>query len=197
MNFYGPTPYLIIFGVLLACGLGVPIPEDITLFAAGLMAYYGVSDLYLMIAVSLVGVMMGDSIIFWLGRTIGSQLTKKWFFAKLLPPDRLDHVGKLFQTRGNKLLFAARFMPGLRAPVFFSAGVLKVPFKTFFFYDGSAALISVPLIIGAVYKFGDELDQVVRVIKKIEGGIVIVIAVVILGIMGKWYFSRKRKIKEA
>lgn len=197
LNFYGPTPYLIIFGVLLACGLGVPIPEDITLFAAGLMAYYGVSDLSLMIIVSLVGVMMGDSIIFWLGRTIGSKLTQRWFFARLLPPERLHHVGKLFQTRGNKLLFAARFMPGLRAPVFFSAGVLKVPFKTFFFYDGSAALISVPLIIGAVYTFGDELDQVVRIIKKIEGGIVIVIAVVILGVIGKWYFSRKRKIKQA
>lgn len=197
LNFYGPTPYLIIFGVLLACGLGVPIPEDITLFAAGLMAYYGVSDLWLMIVVSLVGVMMGDSIIFWLGSSIGARLTQRWFFARLLPPERLEYVGKLFQTRGNKLLFAARFMPGLRAPVFFSAGVLKVPFKTFFLYDGTAALISVPLIIGAVYTFGDELDQVVRIIKRVEGGILFVIIAVILAVAGKWYFSRKRKIKSA
>jgi membrane protein DedA with SNARE-associated domain len=45
LNFYGPTPYFLIFGILLACGLGLPIPEDITLFAAGLLAYYGVTDL--------------------------------------------------------------------------------------------------------------------------------------------------------
>ena len=197
LNFYGPTPYLIIFGVLLACGLGVPVPEDVTLFAAGLMAYYGVSDLWIMITVCLAGVMIGDSIIFWLGSRMGPKLTQRWFFARLLPPERLEYVGKLFKTRGNKLLFAARFMPGLRAPVFFSAGVLKVPFRTFFAYDGTAALISVPLIIGAVYTFGDELDQVVKVIKRVEGGIVMVIAAVILAIALKWYISRKRKIQSS
>ena len=35
----GWAPYLIAFGVLLACGVGVPIPEDITLFAMGYLAY--------------------------------------------------------------------------------------------------------------------------------------------------------------
>jgi len=194
LNFYGPTPYFIVFGILVACGLGVPIPEDITLFAAGLMAYYGISDLWVMIVVSFVGVMIGDSFIFWLGKRVGPALTQRWFFARLLPPDRLEKVAKLFQTRGNKLLFAARFMPGLRAPVFFSAGVLKVKYSTFFMYDGCAALISIPLIIGSVYTFGDELDTIVGVIKRVEGGIVIVIALVIGAIALKWYWSRRRKL---
>src|SRR3954451_23738801 len=108
LNFYGPTPYFLILGILLACGLGLPIPEDITLFAAGLLAYYGVSDLYGMIAISLLGVLIGDSIIFWLGAKYGRKLTKKWFFHKLLPDDRLDAVKKRLHQRGNKLIFAAR-----------------------------------------------------------------------------------------
>jgi membrane protein DedA with SNARE-associated domain len=192
LNFYGPTPYLIIFGILLACGLGLPIPEDITLFAAGLLAYYGVSDLWLMVLVGMVGVLLGDSLIFYLGSRYGRRLTKKPLFGKLLPDDRLDSVGRKFKEKGNKLLFAARFMPGFRAPVFFSAGVLHVPFKTFFFYDGLAALLSVPAIICAVYYLGDNLDLVVRLIQRVEHGIFLVILAVLLSIAAKWYITHRR-----
>ena len=62
LNFYGPTPYLLIFGILLLCGFGLPIPEDITLFAGGLLAYYGVVDLSVMTFVAFLGVMVGDSV---------------------------------------------------------------------------------------------------------------------------------------
>lgn len=192
LEFYGPTPYFLIFGVLLACGLGLPIPEDITLFAAGVLSYYGVTDVYTMIAVSMFGVLFGDSLIFWLGARYGRRLTEHRFFARVLPEDRLAQVRQRFHDRGNKLIFAARFMPGLRAPIFFSAGMLHLPYRVFFFYDGSAALLSVPAIIGAVYYFGDELDRVVRIIQNIEHGIVGVIFAVILALVAKWYFARRK-----
>lgn len=196
LNFYGITPYFLIFGILLLCGLGLPIPEDITLFAAGVMAYYGVSDLYWMIAVSMLGVILGDSIVFFLGAKYGRRLTKKWFFHKLLPDERLEAVRVKFKERGEKLLFAARFMPGLRAPIFFSAGVLHVPYRRFILYDGTAALISVPLIVGAVYKFGDQLESVIRFIQRLEHGIVFVIFAAILAVAGKWYITH-RKLKQS
>ena len=196
LNFYGPTPYFLIFGILLACGLGLPIPEDITLFAAGLAAYYGLTSLWLVILVAYMGVIVGDSLIFYLGATYGRKLTKKWFFGKLLPEERLTIVRSEFNKKGNRLIFIARFMPGLRAPMYFSAGTLHLPFRVFLFYDGLAAFISVPTIIGAVYYFGDELDHVVRVIQKVEHSIVFVIITVVLAIGGKWYISH-RKLKRS
>jgi len=194
LSFYGHTPYWIVFGILLACGLGLPIPEDVTLFAGGLMSYYGVTQVGPMIGLCLAGVLIGDSIVYFLGHHYGRRLTKWWFFHKLLPDERLDAVKVKFAQRGDKLLFAARFMPGFRAPIFFSAGTLHVPYRKFIFYDGSAALISVPAIVGSVYYFGDELDQVVRVIKNIQHGIFFVILAVILALLGKWYLSH-RKLK--
>jgi membrane protein DedA with SNARE-associated domain len=192
LNFYGPTPYLLIFGILLICGLGLPIPEDVTLFAAGLASYYGLTNLWVMIAICFLGVILGDSIIFLLGAKYGRKLTKKWFFHKLLPDERLNAVGAQFRKRGNRLIFAARFMPGLRAPIFFSAGTLHLPYRVFLFYDGLAALLSVPAIVGAVYYFGDDLDKVVRVIQRIEHSIVFVIIGVVLTILGKWYITHRR-----
>lgn len=194
-NFYGPTPYFIIFGILLICGLGVPIPEDITLFAAGVLSYYGLTDVWTMIAVSMLGVLLGDSIIFWLGARYGRKITKKWFFARILPEERLDAVSKQLANKGNRLIFAARFMPGLRAPIFFSVGTLHVPYRVFLFYDGTAALLSVPAIVGAVYYFGDQLDHVVRVIQQIEHGIVFVIFAALIFFGAKWY-RKHRKAKK-
>ena len=69
-----------------------------------------------------------------------------------------------------------------------------MPYRKFLTYDGGAALISVPLIIGAVYYFGDELDRVVRIIKNIEHGILFVIVAAILAVGGKWYLTH-RKLK--
>jgi membrane protein DedA with SNARE-associated domain len=192
LNFYGPTPYVMIFGILLACGLGLPIPEDIALFAAGLLAYYGMTSLPVMIAVCFAGVVLGDTIIFFLGSTYGRKLTKKWFFHKLLPDERLNWVREKFHQRGNKLIFVARFMPGFRAPVFFSSGVLHLPYRVFLFYDGMAALISVPTIIGAVFYFGDNIDTVVRWIKRLEHGIAFVIFAALLLILAKWYITHRR-----
>lgn len=194
LNFYGPTPYLLIFGILLFCGFGLPIPEDVTLFAGGLLAYYGVCDLKIMIAVCFCGVMIGDSIMWFLGHRFGSRLLQRWFFRKLLPADRLLMAREKFKNGGGRILFAARFMPGLRAPMFFSSGLLHVPFRRFFFYDGLAALISVPAIVWSVFYFGDEVDHIVRVIKKIEGGIVFVMLGIVLAILGKWWITH-RKVK--
>lgn len=198
LDFYGPTPYFLIFGILLACGLGLPIPEDITLFAAGMISYYGLTDVWTMIAVCMFGVLFGDSLIFLLGAKFGRKLTRRWIFHKLLPDERLEVVQKKFHERGNKLIFAARFMPGLRAPIFFSAGTLHLPFSVFLFYDGTAALLSVPAIVGTVFYFGDRVDQVIRVIQGLEHGIAALIFLV-LGIMGiKWYrASRKARLEQA
>lgn len=192
LSFYGPTPYLLVFGILLLCGLGLPLPEDVVLFAGGLLSYYGVTNLFGIIFISFAGVLIGDTVIFLLGAKYGRRLTKKWFFHKLLPDDRLDAVKKKFHERGTKLIFVARFMPGLRAPIFFSAGTLHLPYRVFLFYDGLAALVSVPTIVGAVYYFGDEVDKVVRLVQKIEHGIAFAIVAVILLILAKWYITHRR-----
>lgn len=192
LNFYGPTPYLIVFGILLLCGFGLPIPEDVTLFAGGLLAYYGVVDLWLMIIVGLVGVMLGDSIMWFLGHKYGRKILKQPFFHRLLPDERIKAASlKLNQRGSRRMLFFARFMPGLRSPIFFTAGLLHVPFSRFFLMDGLAALISVPVFIGSVYYFGDELDLVVRWIKKIEHGIVFVVLGITAVLVYRWWKAKR------
>ncbi len=187
--------YAIVFIVLLCCGLGVPIPEDITLIAAGALCYYGDASVIGMIGVGMIGVLLGDSIIFFLGKKYGERLTQVWPFRKFLNADRMKWAEWQLSNKGGKLIFAARFMPGFRAPVYFTSGTLKYPFRQFLFLDGAAALLSVPAIVGLAYYFGDELDRIIQLIRNTEHGILAVILMTALFFGLKWYIGKRKSAK--
>ena len=188
----GPIPYIAIFVILLACGLGLPIPEDVTLFAAGVLAYYGICSVWTLIGVGMFGVLIGDSFVFWLGHKYGRKLLKRWPFRTFADESKIEKVRTKLQKHGGKLLFAARFMPGFRATIFFTTGLLHFPYRKLLVYDGAAALISVPAIIYSVYYFGDFLEYVIKMIKKVEGGILGVIVLAVALVILKYYLSKKR-----
>ena len=71
---HGAMAYLSIFAVLVACGLGVPLPEDISLILGGFLVYKGVAHLWGMVAVGFVGILVGDSLIYLAGRRVGLRV---------------------------------------------------------------------------------------------------------------------------
>jgi membrane protein DedA with SNARE-associated domain len=197
IEYTGPIPYAVVFLVLLICGLGVPIPEDLTLVAAGIVCYYGICDVHLMILVTFVGVMIGDSFMFWLGSRYGKRLLNYWPFKVIIDESRLASIRKKLQNHRGKLLFSARFMPGLRSTIFFSTGLLHFPYRSLLMYDGLAALISVPAIVYSVFYFGDFLEEVILWIKKVEHGIVFVIVGLLLFLIVRALLKRRKKRREA
>jgi membrane protein DedA with SNARE-associated domain len=131
--------------------------------------------------------------VFTIGSLYGRRLRKTALVKRFLPPKRMRLVRHKLHEQGNKVIFAARFMPGLRTPVFFSAGTLHLPFRVFLFFDGLAALISVPTIVYAVYFFGDHVDRVIRVIKRIQFGVIGTILLIIGFVVLKAVWSRKKE----
>lgn len=177
---YGTWSYVVIFAVLLACGFGLPIPEDITLVTAGILAARGIIDFNMSVLLCMVGVLLGDGIVFTLGAKVGNKIRQSRFGRILLPPKRDDAVRALVTRYGDKIIFMARFMPGFRTPLFFATGSYHVPFWKFFILDGFAALISVPLWIYVGYLFGANLEELERVIRKFQFGIYAVLGVLLL-----------------
>lgn len=197
MGHSGPVPYLIVFSLLLACGFGLPMPEDLILFAAGMMAYYKSADVWIMVGVCFLGVVLGDTSVYTIGAVFGRRLRKTALVKKLLPPARMRMVRRKLHDQGNKVIFAARFMPGLRTPVFFTSGTLHLPVRIFLFYDCLAALISVPTIVYATYYFGDHVDRVVRVVRRIQFGVIgtILFIIAMLAIKGWWGAKKERELE--
>lgn len=148
-HFYGPAGYVGVFSLLVACGLGVPLPEDIALIGGGILAGIGpprgVGSVWLMMVVGLAGILVGDSIIFKAGKDHGDALLDTRL-GKHIPRERVAKVRELFGKHGSKFIMVARFLPGVRAVTYFVAGSSKtVPYYVFALYDGLAALLSAPV----------------------------------------------------
>ncbi|MBU6154830.1 MAG: DedA family protein, partial [Bdellovibrionales bacterium] len=142
--------------------------------------------------VGMAGVLIGDSLVYFLGRIFGKRLMKRWPFRVFIDDGKIEGIRVRLHEHGAKLLFSARFMPGVRSTVFFAAGLLHYPYRKMIFFDGLAAILSVPAIVYSVYHFGDFLESVIKWIKKVEGGIVALIVVSAL-VFGYRFWSRRRK----
>ncbi len=159
LAFLGKWSYLGLFIVLMAAGLGLPLPEDIPLVAAGWLVHRGQADLTLMIFTGLLGVMLGDSILFWMGRRYGTSIMEHRWFRRIAKPWLVEKARRMYSEHGAKILFAARFMPGLRSAMFLTAGVFRVPYWKFALIDGLAALISVPTWIWLSAHFSEKITH--------------------------------------
>jgi membrane protein DedA with SNARE-associated domain len=71
ITIFAENGYVGVFLALLLCGAGIPIPEDITLVAGGVIAGLGYADVHTMAAVTMAGVLIGDAAMFLLGHHYG------------------------------------------------------------------------------------------------------------------------------
>ena len=110
---------------------------------------------------------------------------------------RLEQTEAFLQSHGPKVLFSARFTPGLRSVVFFSSGVLQIPFRTFLFYDGMAALLSVPALVASSWYWGAEFDEVLLKARRAENGVLLTIVAIALLLLARWAWKRRKKAAEA
>jgi membrane protein DedA with SNARE-associated domain len=157
LSLWGP------FAILVLCGLGLPIPEDVVLVAAGALAGSDGRGWVEAGVVMYAGVMIGDATIFLAGRGLGARLRESPWFQRVFPSRKQAKVQALFEKYHSWVLFVGRFLPGLRAPIFFTAGSTRVGFGTFFLFDGLAALVSVPFFVWLGHwlwtAFGEDFEQ--------------------------------------
>jgi membrane protein DedA with SNARE-associated domain len=151
--------YAAIIGVLLLCGLGLPLPEEVPILTSAILSQSGHLRPWWALGACMFGVMVGDSIMFFLGRRWGSHVLEHRLSRKLLTVERQQVIAKYFERFGAWIIFGARFLPGIRAALFLSAGTMRVSFLTFLAMDGAAALLSVPLSFWLAYLFTDKLKE--------------------------------------
>ncbi|UGB45311.1 DedA family protein [Frateuria edaphi] len=190
---FAESGYLAVFAALLLCGAGAPLPEDITLVAGGVIAGLGFANVHVMALVSLVGVLVGDAAMFLLGHRHGARIMQWPLVARLLTPQRYARVQEKFARYGNRLLFLARFLPGMRTAVYVTAGAThRVSFLRFFLLDGLAALISVPVWVYLGYFGANNREWLAMWIGRGQHGIWILAALLVIAGIVLWWRHRWR-----
>lgn len=177
--------YIGVFLFLIACGLGFPSPEEVALIGGGYAIHQahpapgGWPHMLLMITVAMCGVLVGDSMLWFIGRRVGDHPEKVPFIGRHLNPKRMRKARAMFKKHGAKAVFFGRFLFGVRAVTFFVSGSLHVPLSTFLIMDGLAALLSVPISVFLAWYFGGELEQAFRWIGTLNEALIVGIVVVV------------------
>jgi membrane protein DedA with SNARE-associated domain len=134
--------------------------------------------------------------IFYLGHRWASNLLDHRMTRKLATPDRMAKLRVKFNEHQIKTIFLGRFLPGVRALVFLTAGAMKMSVWKFLAINGLAAAISVPLFVVLGYVFGQSYDKLTNQVAEIKH----VVIFSLIGIAIMWVlwlaYSRSARIRE-
>jgi membrane protein DedA with SNARE-associated domain len=193
ITIFAENGYVAVFIALMICGAGLPLPEDVTLVAGGVIAGLGYVNVHGMFALAMFGVLLGDSAIFLLGYRYGSSILKWRFVARILTPKRYQMVQENFSRYGNRMLFVARFLPGMRTTMYITAGIShRVSFLRFLLIDGLAALISVPFWVYLGYFGADNHEWLMKWMSRGQGGLWAVVGIIAIVLLVLWWRHRRR-----
>ena len=160
--------YLGVFAALVAAGVGFPMPEEIPIVTAGALAGHAAQEpnsalrWWILLPVCILGVVISDGLLYLIGRVFGMSVLKFPFVARLLPPERLQRIQRNFRRYGVLILLFARFLPGIRSPIFLTAGIMRLSWRRFLLADGLYAIPGVSLLFFLAYWFTDQFRDLVE-----------------------------------
>jgi membrane protein DedA with SNARE-associated domain len=151
--------YLVIFAVATVDAFFPLVPSESLVVLGGSLAGRGDLVLWLVIACAAAGAILGDNICFWIGHFVGERTVKrvlgneKWH-------GRLEWAERTLDERGAYIIIIARFIPGGRTAVTFSAGyVTTFPWRRFIVYDVAAGILWATYAALLGYFFGKTFEE--------------------------------------
>jgi membrane protein DedA with SNARE-associated domain len=148
--------YLGIFVSVFIGNLGIPVPEETVMVAAGFLANRNILDLRYVYVVVILSAVTGDCCGFLIGRTGGQRLLARLASKSQFIRTRYERLQVFFQTHGSKAVFMARFITGARFMAGPMAGAAGMPFLQFLGWNVLGALVWCTLVVTVGYLLGDE-----------------------------------------
>ena len=173
--------YAGILGALLLGSLGVPIPEEMPIAAAGILSHEGLARWWLALPMCLLGVLSGDVVLYWTGRRWGERILRWRMVRWVLTAPRAEALKEAYRQHALKTVVTARHVAGLRAAAFLTAGMARVPFWKFIVADAGAAAVSVPFVFALAYFFTDQINAILADVHRVERWAALAVLIVLAG----------------
>jgi membrane protein DedA with SNARE-associated domain len=158
-----PGSYFGIFLLMVLTGGGLPVPEEVFIIGAGVLSAHGELRTEMAFAACLLGALVGDAVMYGIGRRFGHNLTRVHpKFAKFVGAEREEYFERAIRRHGFQVLLLARFMVGVRGPVYLAAGVVRMPFLRFLAWDLVCASLVVGAFFSLAYGYGDQIARLLR-----------------------------------
>jgi membrane protein DedA with SNARE-associated domain len=184
----------VLFLVLMLCGVGLPLPEDIPLIAAGFFVEKGDMNMALAAFCAWCGIIGGDCILYTLGRSFGAEVTKIPFIGRHINVSRMARVEKWFAHYGIWVVMIGRLFAGIRGAMVVVAGATKFHFVKFIIADSLAAVVSGGLFMFLGYKFAERMPYLMHeFLPHIKQGMMIGLAVLLAALVVYVLWKRRQR----
>jgi membrane protein DedA with SNARE-associated domain len=154
--------YLLIFAVVLAEAIGMPVPAALALVAGGAAVAGHTLSLPRALAIALAGMLIGDTLLFILGRYMGWSLLGLLCRLSVNPESCVLRSAESFYKRGKTTLLIAKFIPGVNTMAPPLAGSMRMPFRQFIRFDCAGASLYILAYGGLGFIFRDTLAALTR-----------------------------------
>jgi membrane protein DedA with SNARE-associated domain len=179
--------YPLMFALIAIETMGVPVPGETALITAAIVASRGRLEIEVVIAVAAAAAILGDNVGFAIGRKLGRR-------ALTAPGPLLHHrrrviaVGEpFFDRHGPKAVFLGRWVTGLRITAAWMAGVTRMSWPTFLFWNALGGIAWATSIALIAYFVGHSAERFIN-IAGVGGAVVVVVGGVVL-----WWVLRQRR----
>jgi membrane protein DedA with SNARE-associated domain len=184
---------LFLFAIVCLESAGLWLPGETALIAAAVYASKGHLSITGVIAVAAVAAIIGDNAGYWLGREGGRRLLYRYAVLRRFAERVLPQAERFFERHGGKAVFLARFFGGLRVTGAWMAGITRMTWWRFLFWNAAGGIVwAIGVGLLAYYAGKAAADALARygVYAAIAGGILLVVFVAALHI---W---RRRVVEE-
>lgn len=193
-SIFQPTSYLGIFLFIASTGCGMPLPEEVAIVIAGVLSAKGTLHIWLAFAACLAGAIVGDSLMYAIGYRWGHRIfTSHPRFAKLLAAENEEHFQRAIDGHALKVMLLARFLVGIRAPVYVMTGVVRMPYRRFLVYDIISATLVVSVVFSLAYSFGSNVQEWVHHAEFYATLVVLAVLAIVGGIL---YYRHRQTVMD-
>jgi len=178
-----------LFVVVALESFGLPLPGETALVLASVAASQGHYDIAAVIAVTAAAAIVGDNAGYWVGRTGGRKLIERWSLLRRWTDRVLPPAERFFARHGGKTIFIARFVTVLRVTAAWMAGVSRMDWWRFLFWNATGGIVWATGYGLAAYFAGKAVADAIAHYGALGGGILV--GLVVLALVGVAVYRRR------
>ena len=178
----------LLFVVVMLESFGIPLPGETALVAFGVLASQGHYSIVEVIAVAAAGAIIGDNLGYWLiGRWGGRRLFERWGPLRRYSERFLPTTERLMARHGGKTVFFGRFITVLRFTAAWVAGIGRMRWGKFLFWNAAGAICWATLVGLVAYYAGHAAAAAIE-----RYGLYAAVAIAVALVIG-FFFTRSGK----
>ena len=188
--------YAVLFALVFAEQIGLPLPAIPILLATGAMASTGHFSFTLALLVAGLAALLADWIWYQLGRHRGHSVLNLLCRISLEPDSCVRRTEDVFARHGARALLFAKFVPGLNVVAPPLAGMLRMRLGRFLVFDGLGALFWAGAFAGAGFLFASQLERAAAQAARLGAWLLVLLLAALAGFLGWKYAQRQRFLRQ-